>query len=436
MPAPESRSSGAPPVLASFLLGGGLACAAAGLWLRGGDVTGWVERKIAGARGSMSAETAAWLQDNPPSSLLLLAGLALAGLGGLYLFLRSRLQPGLARLSAGTNAKWDCAVAGLVVIAWYFPTLPSGYFRYDDFELLTVARESGFRATLWQPHGDHVLPLTRVLAWAGLTFFGTSAWPYNLWLWLSMVGVVIAGMLLLTEMKVSRPARWIFAGLVIFWNPWAEMMTGYYILSTYLLIAVLGLAAAWCYLRWRRSGGTHWAAALAGCVLLAPLVDVSGAYVIGLAGVFLARDLADRPGANGFRAWLHEHRRVLGGLALATTISGACLLHAYRVVNPGVFLGMAGGEQRTLFQLARDLGYLLGAGTLLSMATPFVYARLPAALLGALTAAVCLPALFYFGAAWRAADRSRRLLLGAIFLVVLGAGLMVALGRAPTDTWI
>lgn len=435
MPVSPSPSPAPPPVLALALLGSGLGCGAAGFWLTRFDLAGFVEQRITRAHGTISAETAAWLRDSHfPGGLLAIAA-GLAGLGALVYFFRPALLHALEKfIPPGVGA--PAAAASLAALAWYLPTLWSGYFRYDDFELLGVARDGSFWSALWQPHGDHVLPLTRVLAFIGFKFFGVTAWPYNLWLLCCLSGVLVMGMLLLAEVGVTRPAQLVFAALVIFWSPWAEMMTGYYILSTYLLIAGLSLALVWCYLRWRRTGRAAPALGLLGCVLGAPLIDVSGCYVIGACGVFLAVDFAGRPPGTGFRPWLRQHRYLLGGLAAVVAASGACLLYAYRVVNPGVFLGMAGGPARTTAQLIRDLAYLLDVGVLLSMVTPFVYARLPGVMLGTLAAGVFLLGLAGCVAAVRRADQPRRLVLAAMLLVVLGAGLMVSLGRPPVDTWI
>ena len=435
MPAPQPPPQHAPPVLAAALLGGGLACGATSLWLARFDVAGFVEQKITRAQGTISAETAAWLRNSHFAGGLLSAGLVLGVLGTFLFFFRPPLQRALKRFTPA-GAWVPAAVASLAGLLYYFPTLSSGYFRYDDFELLGVARDGPFWSAFWQPHGDHVLPLTRVLAFLGFKLFGVTAWPYNLWLLFCLCGVLVTGILLLAELGISRPAQLVFAVLVIFWSPWAEMMSGYYILSTYLLIAGLGLATCWCYRRWRRAGGAAYVLGLGGCVLLAPLIDVSGCYVIGACGVFLAADFAGRPRETRFQSWLHQHRHLLGGLALAVAVSGAGLLYAYRVVNPGIFLGMAGGAGRTPVQLIRDVAYVFDVGVLLSLVTPFVYARLPAALLGTLAAAVFILGLAGLIAAMRSAASSRRWVLGAMLLVVLGTCVMVSLGRPPVDTWI
>ena len=435
MPAPQPPPPENPPVLAAALLGGGLVGVGAGLWLARVDVAGLVEEKITRAHGTISAETAAWLRNSHFAGGLLAAGLGLGVLGALYYFFRPALLRTLKRFTP-TGAWVPAAAAGLAGFLYYLPTLSSGYFRYDDFELLGVARDGSFWSALWQPHGDHVLPLTRVLALLGFKLFGGTAWPYNLWLLLCLGGTLLGGLLLLGELGISRPAQLVFAVLMIFWSPWAEMMSGYYILSTYLLIAGLGLFACWCYRRGRRTGGTAEVLGMSGCVLLAPLIDVSGCYVVGACGVFLAADFAGGPRETGFRPWLHQHRYLLGGLVLAVGASGAGLLYAYRVVNPGVFLGMAGGTARTPLQLIRDVAYVFDVGVLLSLVTPFVYARLPGALLGTLAVAVFILGLASFIAAMRHAAKPHRLVLGAMLLVVLGTCLMVSLGRPPVETWI
>lgn len=410
----------------------GLGCFGAALGVNQADVSALIGRRITQAGGSLSPEAVEILRSAKAVGLLLLAGLGLTGLGAATFFKRSavaRAGEFLATRPFGTTV----LAANLLMILWYFPTLTGGFFRFDDFDLLARAQTGSFWSTLWQPHGDHVLPLTRVLAWLGFGLFGVTAWPYNAWLWLCMAGVLSGGLLVLEEFRTSRAAQWLFAVLLIFWSPWAEIMTGYYILSTYLLIASLGLACIWFLQRWQRTGNLRYAAGASTAPLLALLVDVSGGYVIGLAGVWLGLELF----ASGDRGhWFRRNRPLLLGLGVAAILGAGCLIFAYRVVNPGVFLGMAGQTERTLGSVARDLLYLLGSGTLLSMVTPFVYARLPSGLLAGLTAAAGLAFLLFLRFAWRVSDPMRRLTLAAMVLMVVGTGLMVVLGRPPSDTWV
>jgi hypothetical protein len=429
----------APPVLSIFLVLAGLGCLALSAWLAQVDLPQLVEHRITAAHGTISEETFAWLRTTPFQGRCLGAGALLLALGG-----GLRFQRPAVRTFFTTLATWKIfrpawvipGVAGMAVLVHYFPTLASGYFRYDDFDFLVAAQSGSFWDTFWRPHGDHFLPLMRVLAFLAFQLFGVTAWPYNLWILLCMGGVLVTGILLLREWTVSRPGQLLFVALIVFWSPWAEMMTGYYILSMYLLIATLSLAAIRFYLRWLKGHKLADAVGAGGCLLLSPLADISGGYVLGACAVFLAVNFAVGDHEAGLRPWLARHKYLLGGLAVASTVSLACIFYDYGVLHPGVFLHMGGEEQRTIPQLVGDFVYLLDAGVLLSLMTPFVYARLPVTLLVALMIFALLLWLVFTIAAVRSAGKSRRGVMVAIFLVVLGAGLMVTLGRPTADTMV
>lgn len=289
------------------------------------------------------------------------------------------------------------ALCGLAVFARWWPTVPHGFFRYDDFDLIAVARDYAWTEAFWMPHGDHFLPLTRAIAEAAYALFGVTAWPYNLGVLLCMWALVALGCLLLGELKVSRPAQLLFVALAVLWSPWAEITSGYYILSSYTLIAALGLGAVWLYLGWRIQGGSLRVAVALLCVLTAPLIDISGWYVPPALGIFLWADFVVREKPRAWRTWFVAHRTFLLGLAIAVATSLACTLYAYGVVNRGSFLSMGAGGSRTLAHLAADFVYLFNAGLLVTLAAPFIYARLPLALLtGACVVAFALWAALMF----------------------------------------
>lgn len=436
MDQPNTQNS--PPVLAGSMFVAGLASALASVWLSRFDLAGFVEQRITRASGGISGETDAWLRNTNFAGALLIAGLALAGLGVLYFLSRKSFLRSFQRLAAidPPGSRVLAAIACAAVLLYYLPTLGSGYFRYDDFDFLSVAQSKTLWDAIWLPHGDHVYLLTRAAAFVGYHIFGVATWPWNLWLLLTFCGALVAGLLLLGELGVSRPARLVFVVLVIFWSPWAEMMSGYYLLNPYMVIAALSLCAAWCYLRWRRKGGKLEAFGIAASCLLAPLIDVSGVYVFGVCGVFLACDFAAGATNGGLRSWLRQHRSLLTGLAFAVAVSGCVLIYAYRVAHPGTFLSMAHEHARTGPQFVRDLAYLFDVGVLLSMVTPFVYARIPAAVLGTLATMVFVVWLVILIFAFRSAGKPRRLAMVAMLMTILGVCLMVNLGRPPAETWI
>lgn len=451
MTSAADQPPGPPSILTPFLLLTGLGCFAAIGWLGRIDVPRLVERQVTAARGAISPETSQWLQSSPWQGPLLWTGMALLAAAGILHFQRKLFRrvitgdfapdaqaSSVAQDRPGRSpAPWGMILAAWAAVVLRFPaTLTSGYFRYDDFDLLSVARGGNFWTTLWQPHGDHVMPLTRLLATLGSFLFGTTPWPYNLGVWCCMGLVLMTGILLLAELHASRPAQLCFIVVVVFWSPWAEIMSGYYILSSYLLIAALGFGAVSSYLRWRRRGRGIDLLSTAACVLLAPLVDLSGSYVPGALLVFLGADLACSVPQGGLRAWLTHHRLLLAGCGLAGAIGLGTIIGAYALGDSGVFLGMSAHGGISAAKAAGDLGYLLSAGTLSSLVIPFIYARLPSVLLWSVVGATVAAWLAFTFFALLRAEKSRRWSMAAAFGVVLGAGLMVVLGRPSAETTV
>lgn len=434
MPTNAEAPRPCPPILAGTLLASGLACLAGALAASRLDVGAVIAQRIAGARGTMSAETAADLNAVPFSAWLGGAAVVLISLAWLTRRLRPRWHAWLATETPASTPLSLMALSIAAVLLRWPETLTQGFFRYDDFDLLSIAQEHPWWRAIWLPHGDHVFPLTRVPAAIGLTLFGTTAWPYNLGVLACMAAMVAMGCLLLHAWRVTRGTQLLFVALVIGWSPWGELMAGYYILSSYTLIAACGLAVAWAWLRWRETQRARFAWIAAMALLTATLVDISGWYVPGVFGVFLAADFLDGENPRSLHAWLTAHRSMIGGVALATAVSLACMFYAYAVVNRGLFLSMGGGQGRSVLRLAADFVYLIDVGLLVSFITPFVYARLPLVVLVSLAVAVGAGASWFLGRALKNATRTQRLTLAAIAAVIAGIVLMVALGRPSEGT--
>ncbi|MBL9200103.1 MAG: hypothetical protein JNL39_06330 [Opitutaceae bacterium] len=423
-----------PPILAVGLLTASAAAGIAGGWAARADVGALIAQRIAGARGAMSPENVAALQAVDFRLWLWGAAAALAVAAWIAWRTGPRWHGQLATTAEPLGGVALMVLCTVAVLARWPLTLTEGFFRYDDFDLLSIAQEHPWWRAIWLPHGDHVFPLTRVPAAIGLALFGTTAWPYNLGVLACMISMMTMGGLLLRAWGAGRAAQLFLVALTVGWSPWGELMAGYYILSSYTLIAACGLAVAWAWLRWREARRSRfaWLAALA--LLTATLIDISGWYVPGVFGVFLAADFLGLEKPRSLRAWLVAHRTMIGGVVLATAAGLACMVYAYAVVNRGLFLSMGGGQGRSLLRLAADFAYLIDVGLLVSMAVPYVYARLPVAVLGVLAAGAFVAAVLFLGRALARATRPQRLALGAGAAVVAGIALMVALGRPSEST--
>jgi hypothetical protein len=404
------------------------------------DWPAWLERRVGAARGATGGEAAAWLRETNFSAALGWLAAGLVGLGIVVHLTREWWRTEIKKIAVEEpSAGWRGSVVAWLGVGavwlWYWPTLGQGFFRYDDFELLAVARERSLGEAWWLPHGDHFMPLTRVLAWIGYQSVGVTAWPYNAMVLLAMCAVVGLGCTVLSELKVSRAGQAVFVVLCVCWSPWAEVMTGYYVLSTYLMIAALGLAAVWNYLRWAREPRLGRAVGMSLAAGLATLIDVSGWYVPAACLVFLAANWVGRESSETAKTWWRRHRGLCFGLGVGLAVCLAATIYAYAVLHRGVFLSMSGeGGGRSLGRLVLELGYLFNAGLLGSLVTPFVYARLPGLVLGAICAGALGAFVIFSVTAVRAAGRERRVMLGAVALVVAGTSLMVVLGRPSEDT--
>ncbi len=428
-------------VLAIFLFTTGLLCAvvSGAAWLADIDAPELIRQALQRAQGTVSDETMFWLRSLRPLRTLTLTGVALLLSAVIAHFARRPLQARFARApepaAAVRERPWILAACiALLVATQFHSTLRSGYFRYDDFELLAVAGDDLSWNVLWSLHGDHVLPLTRLLAWSALHLFGTAPWIYNLFVLVCMGGLLFSACRVLAALGASRAAQAVFLVLVVFWSPWAELMSGYYILSSYLLITWMSLVAFHSHLSWRRTHRTGPVAVLLLCLLLAPLVDISGAYVPAAGAVFVALGIFRENQKASLHDRLVAHRWPIAAVVSATVISAAWLFHVYAHVHPNTFLGMAAGEGRSLTRTLLDLLYAFDAGLLLSMVVPFVYARMPLILLGVLGVGVAIAGFWFMRSVTLKADRGRRSSVLAIALVLAGVCLMVVLGRPSEQT--
>jgi hypothetical protein len=441
LPPPTSafkRFSSRVSLIAVALLAGSILSGLAAWWTGKYDFVSFLERRIGAARGATAGDSLERFRNFDLSGTLIV----IAVIFGLAALLAQRfVRPVLQRLldskalRAAFARPWMMPTAcGIIVLALYHSTLSHGYFRFDDFDFLVVAHDHPLREAIWKPHGDHFYPLSRVLTSIAVHFFGTTAWPYNLGVLLCFWGVTYLGCRLLAEMSVSPVGQWVFAALLLLWSPWAEMLGGYYILSAYLLVALLGLASVLCYQRWRKTARKLPAIGVAFCVAAAPLVDTSGWYVPAAFAVFLAADWLTTIDTIPLRTWLAQHVRLMLAVGVGVALNLAITILCYTVMNPGLFLSMSGSTPRTLGRLVQDFFYLLDVGLLVSMVVPFVYARLPLVVLVALAIFVSVVFTAFVIYIVLHARRRQRIALVAIALVIAGSALMVNLGRPSGET--
>jgi len=246
-----------------------------------------------------------------------------------------------------------------------------------------------------------------------------------------MAAVLLTGARVLADLGASRSAQLLFVVLTALWSPWAELLSGYYILTCFVVIVWLSLVAWLAYRRWQRERSAGSLLVFGAAQLIAPAIELSGLYVIAAAAVFVGIELIDTTRVPKLRARIKTQAPALAVIAFAAGLSAAAMAYVYLVLHPGTFLGMASTGGRSLVRITVDLFYAFDVGLLVAMVVPFIYARLPGLLLVAAAVAAFAAWALFLAKAARVADADRRRHLLAALLVSLGICLMVILGRPP-----
>ena len=140
------------------------------------------------------------------------------------------------------------------VLLRYWPTLIHGFFRNDEFILLSFNRTEQLSKLILLPHLEHVLPLFRLELAAMVAFFGVSPLPYNIALLLIFALLLFFTFLLMKEMKVIQLG--ILIALMLFTNlvvACGGIAAGHYALSTFPQLMLFCLMSIWTYMRWQKT---------------------------------------------------------------------------------------------------------------------------------------------------------------------------------------
>ncbi|MCM2375244.1 hypothetical protein [Aporhodopirellula aestuarii] len=338
--------------------------------------------------------------------------------------------------TSSDNQLWRANHAGgfliatvlLSILCWgaYFW---NGYFRYDDFEVVSICGDGSFWDQLFVVHGDHTLPLFRIEMWVLLQSFGTEPFVYNLFYFLIFVAVPVVTFFLFREFRIGDGASYLFLVLFVTWLGWPHLVAGYYILSVYLQAVLFTSAAVLFlqkYLAMHRKRDAILSLVMAS---LALAIELAGVIVIPILVVFLIAGFRREFGVKQFV------RLNCGYLtAFVLLVVGVCsyLWYVFRVLYPGRFLVMAGasGESegfiglvsRSYLVLRNGIVHTLSGLNLLDLSDD---SRLGDVVLLGLIVMVALACRV----AWLSGRQSVVKFLLAASVCMLGAIVMTAIGR-------
>ncbi len=169
----------------------------------------------------------------------------------------------------------------IFVFASHAGNILNGYFNMDDFEVVGINHSVPFSQAILMPHGnDHTIPLFRAEMKALDSAFGQNKTPYNIFVFIVLALIPFFTYLTLKRLGFSILSFVIFLILFSGTTSWADMLTGFYIVSVYLQIIFFFTIAFWSYTAWSQSKKNRYMVFFTVAILLALMSDTSGLWVI------------------------------------------------------------------------------------------------------------------------------------------------------------
>lgn len=327
------------------------------------------------------------------------------------------------------SAIWLAIVAAGLFTGLQFANFAGGYLRTDDFVILTLQEQRNWVDAIFTPYKEHTQPLLHLLfllLWDPQN--GSPFW-LNLAAAIQFAALFFAVYAYAAAAQLPRLAYLLTAILLLAWARWGELTAGFY--SQWFVVHVAGLsllALAACLVAYR-TGSRGSLVALATCLLLAGLSNLSASWTFGLVGLslLLLVTMAQEPRSFAWRRASAPFSMLIG-LGLLFLLFQYTTTHLFYRIEETQISGMdpLGSLLSSFGLLASTMGDLV-----LPYASVFSLGRLLAQISGVI---LCL---ILFGLAWwrapKAGPDSWPLRLTFHLVLLLAAAwfycLMVSLGR-------
>jgi len=218
----------------------------------------------------------------------------------------------------------------LIIFTKWFAVI-HGTFTYDDLDLLLVARTMPLMQSLLMMHGDVPLPLCRIFFSGMYALFGVNELYWNLFFLFLTLGVQLAALAIVIALGANLVVASLFFLTTISASVWNYTAVGYYSMTIYPQIGLLGLIGVLAIIRWRSGGSANYRWLALGVSAAAPFIHPSGAYVPVMVAVFVFVSQLVEPGAS----WL-PLRMLRPDLTIG--FNGMFILDAFSVFFKVVFL--------------------------------------------------------------------------------------------------
>jgi hypothetical protein len=303
---------------------------------------------------------------------------------------------------------------------------------YDDLDILAVVRTTPLMQSLWLVHGDVPIPLFRIFFAGMYALFGVSELYWNLYFLLLVLTVCLTALAVLVALGANLIVSALFYLTTISAAVWNYDPTlGYYSLSMYPQIGLLGLVGVLAIILWRSGGSERYKWLALAVSVIAPFIHPSGAYVPMAVGAFAYVNELARPGASWspLRMFAPDFRWLTVGL-----VTGLLAFAAYfaTVVHNGPFLSMAHSPLSAV-AVIKSAYFLFSQGAALELFRPLIalpLRRSDLAMQGiAAVAFACVFAIIGFRNVATAQRRTYLALLAPCIVVII----VVSLGRRLTS---
>jgi hypothetical protein len=257
----------------------------------------------------------------------------------------------------------------LIVFTKWFAVI-HGTFVYDDLDILMVVRTMPLAHSLSVMHGDVLLPLFRIFFSGMYALFGSNELYWNLYFLLLTVAVHLTALGVLVALGANLVVAALFYLTMISARVWSYTAVGYYSMSMYPQIGLLGLIGVLAIIRWRSGGSANYKWLALGVSAAAPFIHPSGAYVPAMLVAFAFLYQLGQPGGSWspLRMFDPEFRWFTIGIAISVAVF--TMFFAIEV-RGGQFLSMA-HSPLSAYSVFRSMFFLVSQGMAVELFKPFI----------------------------------------------------------------
>lgn len=243
-----------------------------------------------------------------------------------------------------TKTKRNLIILGLCIIftfAVHGNNVINGYFNMDDFEIMTITHTSPFVESLFIPHGnDHMMPLYMAEMKILDIFFGQKPLPYNLFVFLLFALIPFFIYLIFQRLNIGLPSFFVFLILFSGATGWADMLSGFIIMSIYMQMIFFFSIALWSYLAWSQTYKNKYLIYFGLATLFAITIDLPGIWILPLIPLwmFFIHWIKQNDFKINLLGFIKTNRKPLLMILWAILIFAIFFVITFMILQPNKFL--------------------------------------------------------------------------------------------------